>query len=241
MIRRLLISLPLVAACAAALAGPPYALQRVADSAVVTRTYSGTPYGIAGYRWLDIAGPTLPAVDSRIYARVPCSQVAADAWIDHAEPGVVDCADSEGADELVVLADPLPAAGTADLAGILYTGLYQVDWQDTGDEPTQSIAALRSLAEQHRRACIVAAAYPQSCDDVGPLLARQAEGETLGSEDAALVATCAQASRACGSPNELNRARLEGMLRDAYSTRDGAEPAAVPDLDTGWTSPGLLP
>jgi hypothetical protein len=241
MTRRLLISLPLVAACAAAQAGPPWALQRAADGAVVTRTYAGTPYAIAGYRWLDIAGPTLPAVDSRIYARVPCSEIAADARIDHAEPGIVDCADSGGADELVVLADPLPPAGTAEIGGVLYTGLYQVDWQDTGEEPTQSIAALRSLAEQHRRACIVAAAYPQSCDDVGPLLARQAEGETLGAEDSALVATCAQASRACGSPNETNRARLEGMLREAYSTRGDPEPAAAPDLDMGWTSPALWP
>jgi hypothetical protein len=236
MTARLLAAAIAAALIAPAAAGPPYAVQRIADGAIMTRVYPGAPYPIAGHRWLDVAPAPLAPVDGRLFARLPCSAVAAGARIDDPAADVVDCADSAGADELVVLADPLPTDPGA-VAGTLYTGIYQADWQDTGDQPVQALAALRSLAEQQRRRCLVAAAAPESCDDVGSLLARERGGETLTLADAALVSTCAQASRDCGSPNEANRARIEALLRAAYASRLTAEPIPPPDLDTGWVAP----
>lgn len=236
-----LLAAVVIAPCALA-GGPPFAVQRVSDGSIITRTYPGQPYTIPGYRWLEIVPLPRPPIDDRISALLPCHTVPADERVDLADPTAVDCADSQGADELVRLASPTPTDPAA-IAGTLYTGIVQVGWQDTGDEPVQTLALLPQIAEAQRLHCTEIAASPTVCSGMDGLLARRDQGYPLTTADTSRIARCAAASAVCDTPCETRRAQLEEAIRTAYAGRTLPleQRPPIPDLDTGWPDPEPLP
>lgn len=226
--RIVLLAAALAAVAVPASAGPPYAVQRIADGYIVTRTYSGAPYAIPGHRWLDVARVTPPPTEDGVTAVLPCSIVPAAARVASSDPDAPDCVDSEGADEWVRLIDP-PVTDPAVVAGTLHTGLGQVGWQDTGPEPTQALAVLAAVAEARRVACTTDAASPTVCGGMDGLLARRDRGYALTTGDELRISRCAAASAQCDTPTEARRATLEVELRAAYATL-----AQPPGIQVGW-------
>lgn len=242
MIRSRLLLCALLAVAAAASAGPPYALQRISDAAVVTRTYTGAPYLIPGYRWLEVRPAPRPQIDERLLARLPCSTVPPAERIDSADPAVIDCLDTAGADELVRLLAPAPTDGAA-VAGTLHTDAVQVGWQDTGAEPVQALAVLAQTAIAQAAACTARAASPTACAGMDGLLARRDRAYPISLADETRITRCAAASAACDSPCEANRVRLAGLVRAAYAARQApaAERPPLPPYDNGWPEVDPLP
>lgn len=232
---RPILTAALLCAASAASAAPPYAVQRIADGTIVTRTYAGAPYEIPGYRWLEVQPVPLPPVTDGVTARLPCSTVPVAERVESTEAGAIDCVDSAGADEWVQLITPAPT-DPATAAGTLHTGIVQVGWQDTGDEPAQALHVLGAKAIAAARQCRAIAASPTICDDLGGPLAIVATQGAAAALAEPRVQRCSQAAAACDIPAEANRDRLEGMLRAAYAAHGSA-----PDLDLGWPVGTPLP